>query len=228
MTWNWGQERRIGTITFTYKLKPCWHANNKQCIRPEISWICWSVSFSGWRAFKSVCVRHCASRSLEGTWLCLRLHAGHESHAYSTRVAVGASTCFVVTFSHFLASRKIYVYIYMHNKTRYGTVYDGMRWYRHCADERPNTWCVCGLNQGSSYIKLLAMLPCQSATLDRLEPRLASANSLQRLSHLHEMRRSQRSITFNSSACDLRICESHLVWQCNFHLYDLMHLDAGS
>lgn len=31
-----------------------------------------------------------------------------------------------------------------------------MRWYRHCADERPNTLCVCGLNQGSSYIKLLA------------------------------------------------------------------------
>ena len=120
-------------------------------------------------------------------------------HASSSRSAI---SCF---------QKDLCIYIYMHNKTRYGTVYDGMRWYRHCADERPNTLCVCGLNQGSSYIKLLAMLPCQSATLDRLEPRLASANSLQRLSHLHEMRRSQRSITFNSSACDLRICESHLV-----------------
>lgn len=99
---------------------------------------------------------------LSREYVCVKITWGYliapETPCWSWKPYIFSSCCcggFNMLRRHvqpFLASRKIYIYIY--NKTRYGTVYDGIRWY--CEDERPKTLCVRRLNQGSSYIKVLA------------------------------------------------------------------------
>lgn len=129
------REKNWDSHIYTYlhiKLKPCWHANKQKCIRPEISWICWSVSCSGWRAFKRVCVRqnhlrvpHCAWDSMlvmKAIHIQLLLLWGLQ-HASSSRSAI---SCF---------QKDLYIYIIRLGTVRCMMVYDGivrMRGLRHC------------------------------------------------------------------------------------------------